>query len=169
MNDTESSVASRLPPILNEKEYTKESKVESGKFKLYQDHIGVWTIGFGHTARIGENSELIQIGGKLVDMRNGITLQQARQLHKEDMKIYGKDVERLVKVKISENQKKALVSFAYSVGITNLRHSTLLKYINKKEFDKVPKELLRWSKADGKVDPTLKARREAEGELWLRK
>ncbi|MNV99174.1 Phage lysozyme [compost metagenome] len=44
--------------------------------------------------------------------------------------------------------------------------STLLKYLNAGDYASAANQLLRWSKADGRVLPGLTRRRRAEKELF---
>ena len=56
----------------------------------------------------------------------------------------------------------ALVSFTYNVGFGAFKNSTLLKYVNKKQFKKASKEFKKWNKCGGKVLKGLVIRRELE-------
>ena len=53
----------------------------------------------------------------------------------------------------------ALVSFTYNVGYGAFKSSTLLKYVNKKQFTKASKEFKKWNKCGGKVLNGLVKRR----------
>ncbi|MDD2462537.1 MAG: lysozyme [Desulfobulbus sp.] len=56
--------------------------------------------------------------------------------------------------------------FAFNVGVSALERSTLLQVINRGNFDQVPAQFLRWTKANGKELAGLKRRRQAEANLW---
>ena len=56
----------------------------------------------------------------------------------------------------------ALVSFTYNVGYGAFKNSTLLKYVNKKQFRKASKEFKKWNKCGGKVLNGLVKRRMLE-------
>ncbi len=60
----------------------------------------------------------------------------------------------------------ALVSWTYNLGPTNLKSSTLLKFLNAENYEEVPTQIKRWNKAGGKVLEGLKRRREAEALLF---
>jgi hypothetical protein len=75
-------------------------------------------------------------------------------------------VDNLVKVPLKQNQFDALVSFAFNVGLGALGKSTLLKKLNAGQYDAVPAELMKWTKAGGKELPGLVRRRRAEAALW---
>jgi lysozyme len=72
----------------------------------------------------------------------------------------------MVECDLEQNQFDALVAWVYNLGPTNLRSSTMLKRLNKKDFDDVPNQIKRWDKAGGKVLAGLVRRREAESLLF---
>ncbi|EDH9820259.1 TPA_asm: lysozyme, partial [Salmonella enterica subsp. enterica serovar Typhimurium] len=80
---------------------------------------------------------------------------------------YENDVSRLVKVKLTQGQFDALVSFAYNLGARTLSSSTLLRKLNSGDYAGAADEFLRWNKAGGKVLNGLTRRREAERALFL--
>jgi len=118
----------------------------------------VWTIGYGHTATAGEPKP-----------RAGmvITAAEAESILLKDLTQYEAAVESLVKVELNDNQFAALVSFAFNVGIGAFKDSTLLKKLNQGDFNAVPTELMKWTKAGGKKLQGLVNRRQAEGYLWM--
>jgi lysozyme len=116
-----------------------------------------WTIGFGHTSMAGPPKVFKGLR---------ITQQEADYILAKDLVKYEAAVERLVTVKLSQNQNDALVSFAFNCGIGNLERSTLLKKVNAKCFDEVPAEFMKWTKAGGKELKGLVRRRRAEAALW---
>lgn len=127
---------------------------EGCKLKAYKCPADVWTIGYGHTDGVKEGDE--------------ITQQEADRLLASDVELFTSGVQRLVSSDISRNQLNALTSFAFNVGLGNLRHSTLLKLVNAEDFAGAADQFLRWNKAGGKVLPGLTRRREAERKLFLK-
>jgi lysozyme len=73
-------------------------------------------------------------------------------------------VKALLHVPVTDNQLAALTSFAYNVGLGNLRGSTLLKTINAGPPDST--QFLRWVFASGRILPGLVKRRQAEKSLF---
>jgi lysozyme len=71
-------------------------------------------------------------------------------------------LDRLVRVDLEPHQYDALLSFIYNLGATNLKDSTLLKYVNERKFDLVPNEFHRWNKVNGVVSLGLTRRRHLE-------
>lgn len=131
---------------------------EGCKLTAYQDSVGVWTIGYGWTQ---------PVDGKPV--RPGMVIDQetADRLLKTGLVSYENDVSRLVKVKLSQGQFDALVSFAYNLGARALSTSTLLKKLNAGDYAGAANEFPRWNKAGGNVMSGLTRRREAERALFL--
>jgi lysozyme len=111
-----------------------------------------WTIGYGHTKGVSR--------GML------ITQQQAEDFLHIDILEFENGVDELVKVELKQHQFDALVSFAFNCGIGNLRSSTLLKMVNAGNFNAVPAQFMRWTRAAGKELPGLVRRRRAEAALW---
>ncbi|WP_345116987.1 lysozyme [Bartonella jaculi] len=132
---------------------------EGLRLNAYKDAIGVWTIGYGHTGAVGKNS--VHKGMK-------ITEQQAEELLYQDLRQYENAVEQAVQVSLSPWQFAALVSFCYNVGTAAFCNSTLLKKLNKGDYEAVPAELQKWTKAGGKRLQGLVHRRAAEAGLWAK-
>jgi lysozyme len=56
----------------------------------------------------------------------------------------------------------AIIDFTFNLGSGNLRISTLRKRINGERWEDVPRELMKWNKAGGRVLRGLTLRRAAE-------
>lgn len=130
---------------------------EGWRSKAYKDSVGVWTIGYGHTSMAGSPK---------VTPNMVITKEEGERILKKDLKKYEKAVLDSVKVKLSQEQFDALVSFCYNVGPGNFRKSSVLRFVNARRFSDVPSRLMLWNKAGGRVLRGLTRRRAAEGELW---
>lgn len=126
---------------------------ESLRLSAYLCPANVWTIGWGHTEGVRKGDT--------------ITRAQADAYLAGDLFGFEQDVDRLVKVPLTQSQFDALVSFAFNIGVDALAKSTLLRKLNSGQYDAVPLELARWNKAGGKVLPGLVRRRKAEAELWV--
>jgi len=111
------------------------------------------TIGYGHT--------------KGVKMGQHITINQAEQFLLEDVAWASDAVNRLVKVKLTQNQFDALVSFVFNVGATAFSKSTLLRLLNAGDYKGAADQFLRWNKQAGKVLRGLDTRRKEERALFL--
>ena len=132
-------------------------KYEGFRPQSYQDSVGVWTIGYGTT----------RINGQPVKAGTTITEDQALQLVKQEVNKLWSQIESITKVNLNDNQMNALIDFAYNLGFSALKTSTLMKYVNESQFDKAADEFGRWVFAGGKVLPGLVKRREAEEQLFL--
>ncbi|MBE1236327.1 lysozyme [Phaeovibrio sulfidiphilus] len=115
---------------------------------------GVWTIGYGHTRTARPGLE--------------ITAGQALDLLGRDLEQAGREVERRVSVPLCAPRFAALASFVFNAGAGSFARSTLLRRLNAGEYDAVPGELGRWTRANGRVLPGLVRRRAAEAALWNR-
>ena len=125
---------------------------EGFRSHAYQDSVGVWTIGYGHT--------------KNVQPTDIVSTAQADKMLAYELVEYENYVKSYVTVPLHQHQFDALVSWTYNLGPTNLKNSTLLKVLNKGRYDLVPDEIRRWNKAGGKVLEGLVKRREAEAQLF---
>ncbi len=74
-----------------------------------------------------------------------------------------------VTVPLNQNQFDALVSLTYNIGSGAFNNSTLLKKLNKGDYQGAADQFLVWNKAGGKVMKGLVRRREAEQALFLKK
>ena len=120
------------------------------------------TIGYGNT--------YYKDGRKVTMLDNPITKDEAVTMLKDIVKTFGKEVNRLVTSPINQNQYNALVSFAYNVGVTNLKNSTLLKLVNKDPNQlAISNEFLKWVNAGGQKIKGLEKRRVKESQIYFKK
>lgn len=140
---------------------------EGFKLQVYKDSAGLPTIGVGHLITKSElSSGKIVIDGVPVKYAAGLTNQQALDLLAQDVKPAEQAVNNGVKVPLNQNQFDALVSFTFNVGVGAFQSSTLLKVLNNQQYDEVPAQLLRWTRAGGQVVQGLVNRRQNEINLW---
>ena len=133
---------------------------EGCKLVAYQCSAGRWTIGYGNT--FWEDGRPIKPGDR-------ITQERAEKLLDIILKDFSDRIEKTIKTILTENQKSALLSFTYNVGIANLQKSTLLKKVNFNPNDPTIRlEFMKWNKAGGKVLNGLTRRREAEANLYFK-
>ncbi|WP_407965181.1 lysozyme [Bartonella sp. C271] len=134
-------------------------KWEGLRLHAYQDASDIWSIGYGHTEKAGKP---IVFEGMV------ITEKKAETMLLSDLRQYERAVEKAVYVNLSDEQFGALVSFCYNIGIAAFQNSTLLKKLNKGDYESVPIELKKWTKVGGKRLKGLVHRRAAEAELWAK-
>jgi lysozyme len=140
---------------------------EGFKLQVYKDSAGLPTIGVGHLLTKSElSSGKITLNGVPVKYGNGLTEQQVTALLEQDVQPAAAAVSNGVKVPLTQNQFDALVSFTFNVGVAAFTSSTLLKLLNQGQYDQVPAQLLRWTRAGGQVIQGLVNRRNNEIKLW---
>jgi len=127
----------------------------------YLDQGGFWTVGYGHKMS----------GAELEAGRNKRSIDQATAdaLLASDVQWASSEVNRMVRVPLSQGQFDALVDFVFNLGSGRLATSTLLKMLNQGDYDGAGKQLLHWEMAGGNVQLGLKLRREAELAMWEEK
>lgn len=126
---------------------------EGCRLTAYQDSVGVWTIGYGHTSGV----------------YSGMTITEAKaeEYLKGDLVTAENAVNGKVTYSIKQNQFDALVSFTYNVGSGNFGSSTLLKKLNQGDITGAANEFDKWNKAGGQVLEGLVRRRAAEKAMFL--
>jgi lysozyme len=127
---------------------------EGFRGQVYRDVAGLPTIGFGHRLLAGES------------FPDGISEAQAEAMLVQDVRGAEAAVHRLVKVSLTQGQFDALVDFVFNLGAGRLAESTLLRELNAGRYDAAAEQLLRWDRAGAGENAGLKARRQAEYELW---
>jgi len=131
---------------------------------------GTDTLAYGHKITPAEQaSGTIKIGGKKVKIADGISESQAKQLLDQDVSVARNAVKELVKVPLNKNQRAALTSLIYNVGVKSFRDSNALKALNKGEMDTFRREAFGdkgWNNAKGKPG-ILAPRRKREEQLFF--
>lgn len=126
--------------------------------KPYWD-VRQWTWGYG--TKVPDSSDL-----KAIEPVGTITKTQALI---ELVKHTDKDKEKLQKritVKLNNNQWAALLSFSYNLGIGNAYN--LITNINLQRWDILKEQWKKYHIADGRVNETLKKRRDRELNLFFK-
>ncbi|MGX6961518.1 lysozyme [Vagococcus xieshaowenii] len=128
-------------------------KWEGLRLQAYQDIIGVWTIGYGHTKGVTEGMT--------------ITEKEAITLLKEDIKQHTSYMEKVIIVPLTQHQYDALACFHFNLGAEILKDSDLLTAINHQQWEKAAIEMKRYVYAGNEKSPGLINRREDEAKLFL--
>lgn len=123
-----------------------------------------WTIGYGTT---------VYPDGRKVRKGDRISKAQAEEYLAHDLSDCARQVEKLVKVPLNDNQFGALITFVFNLGQGSLRSSTLLKLLNAKSYLAAAEQFLVWNKARNKKGVLvemagLTRRRKAERALFLK-
>lgn len=118
-----------------------------------------YTIGWGTT--VYPNGDRVKLGDIL-------TMAAAESYLKNEVAQKTNAINNLVTSTINQNQFDSLASFAYNLGVGNLKKSTLLKKVNANPSDTtIRNEFTKWSKANGKPMKGLVIRRNAEANLYF--
>ncbi len=127
--------------------------------RAYRDPVNVITIGYG-TIQYPD--------GRKVQMGDVCTVEEAIKYLAFEVNEKTAGIDSLVKVPMTNNERCALVSFAYNCGVPALRGSTLLRRLNAGETKvQVGNEFMKWTYAGGREFPGLVRRRKAERALFL--
>jgi lysozyme len=131
--------------------------------RVYNDPVGLPTFGVGHLVTAAEKKDY-PVGKK-------ITKATSRAFLRRDVERFEDCINSSVKVPITQNQFDALLSLAFNIGETNFKRSSVLRNLNKRQFDKAADAFTAWNKAkkNGKkiVLPGLTRRRNAERSVFL--
>jgi lysozyme len=119
---------------------------------------GILTGGWGH-ALSREEKKIYKLG-------SAVDPGVIHQWFAEDLSKAEKTVNNWVTKEIGQNQFDALVSFVFNVGADAFKRSTLLKMINKEQFELASKEFPKWVNSKGRKLPGLVKRRNEEMELF---
>lgn len=130
---------------------------EGLRLRAYQDSVGVWTIGYGHT--------------KNVQPHMRISIEQAEDFLEDDVRPIEQKLNRLG-INLRQGQFDALVSFIFNLGEGAFNRSTLKKKILASATDReITAEFKRWDKVkiNGKYQSLegLTRRRAAEAASWV--
>lgn len=126
---------------------------EGVRLRAYDDGVGVWTIGVGHT--------------KGVESGDTATMEQVDEWLREDLHDAESAVTSAVDVSVEQHQFDALVSLAFNIGGGAFSSSTLVKKLNAGDYYGAADQFLRWNMAGGRPMAGLTKRRVAERKLFI--
>ena len=145
---------------ISEKGLNLIKKYEGFSSRPYMCPANVPTIGYGST--------YYPNGTKVKLSDDSISEEEATQILKYiAQKDFGSAVNKFVIVDLTQNQFDALVSFAYNIGRTAFENSTLLKLLNRGEYEAATEQFEKWNKSGGRVLSGLTKRRFDEQKLFL--
>jgi lysozyme len=126
---------------------------EGCRLTAYQDQVGVWTIGYGHTGP---------------DVTPGLTITQAQAqaFLAHDVGKAVACVNQFVAIQLTQNEFDALVDFVFNLGTGAFTGSTLLRYLNAGNITAAAAQFDEWDHAGGAVVAGLLRRRQAETALF---
>ena len=120
-------------------------RFEACSLTAYQDSVGVWTIGYGHTAGVKRGDK--------------IGMYQAEQFLREDLERFEAIANKCKRLS-SQGKFDAVLDFIYNCGPANFEKSILKKYIEGgKKTWQIQEEFLKWVNAGGQKLGGLVSRR----------
>lgn len=123
-------------------------RFEGCRLTAYQDQVGIWTIGYGHTHGVTPGQT--------------ITQDEAEAYLAADIAWAVAFVNRSVKIQLTQGEFDALVDFTFNLGSGNFQASTLLRLVNQGQFAAAAGQFERWDRAGGVEVAGLLRRRQAE-------
>ena len=130
------------------------AKLETFSAMPYPDARGQ-SVGFGHYILPSDNFSF------------PISRADGQKLLLSDSRIADEAIDRYVRVPLTANQRDALVSLIYNIGVSHFATSTLLKRLNVGDYAGAAGQFDVWRKSEGSVLPVLVARRAIEKQLFL--
>jgi lysozyme len=120
---------------------------------MYKDVKGLPTIGVGHLITSKEPQLLTAT----------LTKGQIKRILDKDLDRFEKVVKDTIRVPLKQNQKDALIHFAFNIGENGFRSSSLAKLINSKASDQdIIRAFSQW-----RTPAQLEERRAKEARLFL--
>jgi len=105
-------------------------KLKEGlRLETYKCSSNISTIGYGHT-------------GSDVHAGMKITKEEAERLFNMDLYVHENNVNKLVKVPLTQGQFDALVSLEFNIGYGSFRSSSILRLVNEKRYNEACKRFL---------------------------
>lgn len=114
-------------------------KWEGFRSHAYKDSVGVWTVGYGTTTRGNV--------GITVGPSTRLTVQDADKYLRVYLEREMKAVKKLLKVRVTQHEMNAIMSFVYNLGIANFKRSSVLKFLNAGMRKEAADAFLMWNKA----------------------
>lgn len=121
---------------------------EGMELTAYQDSVGVWTIGLGHTSAAGP-PEVIE----------GMTITESEAwfIFGVDSQSFREDCIGMIIVPLYQYEFDAIASFVYNIGSTQFSTSTFLERLNQEDYAGAAEAMLWWDKP-----PEIVSRRRGE-------
>lgn len=132
---------------------------EGLRLTVYRDTGGAWTIGWGHLVKEGER--FFPYGAVKT-----ITKEEADDLFSLDLQAARDAIVNYVRVPLTINQRAALESLAFNIGVTAFKNSTIVKKLNAKDYIGAAAEFDRWIFDNGVKNNVLVARRNREEAIF---
>lgn len=129
----------------------------------YQDQANIQTVCVGHVVKPEDQ----------VWLRDGVTRDECLQVLGRDVQRFEDGINELVHVPLSQPMVDALTSLVFNIGLGAFARSSVLAYLNRREYSAAADAFLLWRFARVKLKngsyqkrPILLGRREAEAKLF---
>lgn len=126
-------------------------RLRTGHCTTYLCSAGVLTIGYGSTGR---------------GVKPGViwSKEKADARFAQDLEEFAKGVYAISPVLHWETEQRqaAIISFAYNCGLAAYKNSSLRRAVNRLDWPEAQRQLMRWTRAGGRVVKGLENRRRAE-------
>lgn len=119
-----------------------------------QDPAGTWFIGYAHYGDVHEGME--------------ITHAEADAKLEHEVGRYESLLAAMLEVPVSQEQWDALLLLIFDYGPARIRSSTLIRYVNARDFARAAQEFPKWVQVYGRPDIQMEKRRDVEREMFLR-
>lgn len=129
---------------------------EGLRLHAYQDIVGVWTIGYGHTGP--------EVGPGVVWTKEQCDDALSRRLADE----FEPAVEEVCgDVPTTQGQFDAMVSLAYNIGVGGFERSEVAKLHRQHAYEQAADAFEHWDHVNGRVNEALHQRRVEEGQMYM--
>jgi lysozyme len=126
---------------------------EGCKLDAYQDSVGVWTIGVGHTAAAGEPEPCAGMT---------ITEEEAEMIFVDDLEAYEQAVNETISAPMEQWQYDAFVSICFNIGQGGFAGATFVQRFNDGDVKGCAEAILWWDQP-----PEIIPRRQGEHVQFL--
>lgn len=130
------------------------------EFKQGMACHGTLTVGYGHTDAAKHPLKIAQCMGKWLSQNDALNVLRA------DMANVIKNVNKMVEAPVTQSMADALYSITFNFGEGNLRKSSILAKLNRKDYVGARAAFDLYVKSKGKFMQGLQNRRDAEQKLW---
>jgi len=144
---------------------------EGVRTRPYQCPALIWSVGVGHVIDPSHTAVKYEERRSLpipAGWDRTLTMDEVDAILAQDLARFERGVARLCPAALgNQGQFDALVSFAFNVGLGNLRRSSIRMRYNRGDIEGAADAFLMWTKAAGKVLPGLVKRRNDERSMFL--
>lgn len=132
----------------------------------------IWTIGYGHVVKDADGRTIMGASFEREAREaypNGITMEEAEEILKNDAWTRVVEVERLLAgAPTTQNQFDAMVSLLFNIGAKNFSKSSVLEFHKQGLYQQAADAFRLFNKSGGMINQGLVNRRESERSVYLK-